>query len=170
MRWLEIGARTYPLRFTAQSILRVQDRTQAPFSALFDRGPAGLCALLYCALCDALPRLTLDGAADLLECALRARPAGEIADTVLLALADSGFDRRGVTRQELSRLTAAAVRAGYPAPEGLRALTLREIEARLSAHAAALSLRPGSAPAPMTDSQMKSLLQSFAGRQQNDHT
>lgn len=172
-RTLEIGPRAYALRFTAGGILRAQEAAGVPFSRLLRPGAANTCALLYCALCQDLPHLTLAGAAALLKSALQSGlTAQEIQDALLAALDDSGFDAQGVTREEVERLLAAAARAGYPAPETLCDMTLREIDRALESFCARRALLLGRRPQPfaMTDGQMASALLQFARRQQHDHT
>ncbi|MBQ7455201.1 MAG: hypothetical protein IJS53_02050 [Clostridia bacterium] len=159
-RYLEIGRRTYALRFTLRAILRANQATGKPFSALFGRGTRGLCALLYCALCEDAPRLTLQGAAALLRRALREHPRGEVREALLSALAESGFDRDGADEAQAERLLDAAARAGYPDPEALPGMTLREIDRAL----VSFCVRSGRAASlPMTAGQMADALRHFAG-------
>ena len=172
-RYLEIGPRAYALRFTAGGILRAQEACGASFRELMQPSAVSTCALLYCALCADLPRLTLSGAASLLKSALQSGlSAQEIQDALLAALSDSGFDAAGVTRAEVERLLSAAARAGYPDPESLCNMTLREIDRALESFCARRALRLGRAPQPfaMTDGQMASALLEFARRQQHDDT
>ncbi len=160
-RYVEMFGRAYPLRFTARALVRTAERLDTPFVRLFHTGEAGLCALFYCALCECLPQLTLDRARALYCGARRQTP--QLADTLLRAFIDSGFDREGMTRAQLERLQNAASRAGYPDPARLEKMTLGEIHRALQAH-----LRAHGRAALMSGDEMKESLLSFAGRQHDD--
>lgn len=131
--YIEIGRRAYPLRFTLESVLRAQERAGTPFRAFFQGGAKGVCMLLYCALLPELPTLTVQGAADMLQSALRSMPAGQLIDTLLRALKESGFTAEGAAQDEADALLRAACRAGFPDPGGLLRLTRAEIAQKIDA-------------------------------------
>ncbi len=160
-RYIEMFGRAYPLRFTARALVRTGERLEAPFEKLFHAGEAGMCALFYCALSECMPSLTLDRARTL-YCSARAQ-APQLGDTLLRAFIDSGFDRKGVARDELERLLDAAARAGFPHPEQLEKMTLCEIHRALQAY-----LRRQGGALLMSDQEMKDRLFAFAGRKKHD--
>ena len=162
MRYIEIAARTWPLRFTARSILRTQQITTIPFRENLTRGEEGARNLLYCALCDAFPTVTRRKSDALFDALLP--DVAPLYDQLACAYDDSGFPREGITQQQFDRLLSAAARAGMQDTNRLYDLTYREIIREADAFLA----RSGAAPAtPMTDQQMLSALQIFARR--SDH-
>ena len=162
MRYIEIAARTWPLRFTARSILRTQQLTDIPFRENFTRGEEGARTLLYCALCDAFPAITRRKADALFDALLP--DVAPLYDQLARAYDDSGFPREGITPQQFDRLLSAAARAGMQDTHRLYDLTYQEIIRETDAFFA----RSGAAPAaPMTDQQMLSTLKLFARR--SDH-
>lgn len=159
MQYLEIAGRTYALRFTARSLLRLQQLTDAPFASLFAGDEHGVCLLLYGALCHNLPALTLRQAQSLFAAIREQLPV--LYDKLALAYDESGFPRKGVTPRQMERLMDAAARAGYAHSHRLCDLTCTEIAREIEAH---LSRRTGACAAPMTDQQMRAALESFARR------
>lgn len=158
MQYVEIAARTYPLRFTARAILRTQQMSTLPFLSLFSRGGEGAKWLLYCALCDYRPSLTFRQAEALFDACME--DIGLLYDKLTLAFHESGFPREGVTQKEFDRLLDAAARAGMQNSHLLYDLTYHEIVRETDA----LLRRPAPASVPMTDAQMLSTLKNFAKR------
>ena len=162
MRYIEIAARTWPLRFTARAILRTQQITNVPFRENFTRGEEGARTLLYCALCDAFPAITRRKANALFDALLP--DVASLYDLLARAYDDSGFPREGITQQQFDRLLSAAARAGMQDTVRLYDLSYREIIREADAFLA----RAGAVTsAPMTDQQMLSTLKIFARR--SDH-
>lgn len=159
MQYMEIAGRTWHLRFTARSLIRMQQLTDAPFASLFKGDPRGACLLLYGALCDQRPSLTLSQAEALFAAAQDQLP--RLYDKLALAFDESGFSREGVTARQLTHLMDAAARAGYRHSHRLADLTYAEIARELESH---LRLYPSAAPQRMTDEQMRTTLESFARR------
>lgn len=164
MQYVEIANRTYPLRFTARALLRTQQMSALPFSALFSRGAEGAKWLLYCALCDHKPSLAFRHAEALFEACLS--DIALLYDKLTLAFHESGFPREGITQAQFDRLLDAAARAGMKNSQRLYDLTYHEIVRELDAHLARL---PRGAAAPMTDTQMLSVLRNFARRFDHAH-
>ena len=159
MPYVEIAHHTYPLRFTARSLLRTQEMSKLPFQSLFSRGAEGAKWLLYCALCDYRPALAFRHAEALFEACLS--DIALLYDKLTLAFYQSGFPREGITQGEFDRLLDAAARTGMKNSRRLYDLTYHEIVRELDAH---LARQPHADIAPMTDAQMQSILKSFAGR------
>ena len=159
MRYIEIACRTWLLRFTARSVLRTQQLISQPFETLFSTGEEGVKTLLYCALCDAYPLITLRKAQALFDALLP--DVAPLYDLLARAYDDSGFPREGVTQAQFDRLLDAAARAGMQDTQRLYDLTYREITREADAFLAR------HAPVPtnqMTDEQMLSALKNFARR------
>lgn len=157
MPHVEIAARTYPLRFTARSLLRTQEMSKLPFQSLFSRGAEGAKWLLYCALTDYRPSITFRQAEALFEACLN--DIALLYDKLTLAFHESGFPREGITQKEFDRLLTAAARTGMQDSHRLYDLTYREIVRETEA-----LLRRPLADIPMTDAQMLSALKHFARR------
>ncbi len=157
MQYVEIAARTYPLRFTARSLLRTQQMSALPFQSLFSRGAEGAKWLLYCALIDYRPSLTFRQAEALFDACMS--DIALLYDKLTLAFHESGFPREGVTQAEFDRLLTAAARAGMQNSHRLYDLDYHEIVRETEA-----LLRRPLADTPMTDAQMLSALQHFARR------
>ena len=158
MQYVEIAARTYPLRFTARALLRTQQMSKLPFLSLFSRGAEGAKWLLYCALCDYRESLTFRQAEALFEACLS--DIGLLYDKLTLAFYESGFPREGITQQQFDRLLTAAARAGMQNSHRLYDLTYHEIVREVEA----LLRGPLESASPMTDLQMLSALKNFARR------
>lgn len=160
MQFIEINGSTYALKFTAQSLLRVQQMTSLPFRSLFRSGAKGAVLLLYGALCHQLPRLTLKEAETLFNAA---ESTALLYDKLTRAFDESGFPREGITGDQLDRLMDSASRAGMGDSARLQHMTLHEIDRELNAFLARTRAF-AAAPSSMTDDAMKSVLTAFARR------
>lgn len=168
-RLIEIGGRSYALVFTVRSVVAAQERLGVPFETLFARGAAGLSGLVYAALLENHPRITLDFAAALCKKAAGEGKLEQLRDAVLRAFDDSGFDKHGETRASFENLASAAAKAGYPAPHTLAGLGLNDIHRALEAHLTALRYKNGLAQ-PMRDNDMRRALLSFARRHNDERS
>lgn len=139
--YVEIAGRAYPLRFTLRGALRLLDLTGQTPMELLAPGLRNTALLLYAALCDGCPHVTLSQAAALCASAARERDA-------------------------LSRLLRAARRAGYPQPLALLDATYCELCEALEAFLGRRGAAPG---APMTDRQMQGVMRALAERSKHDH-
>lgn len=139
--YVEIAGRAYPLRFTLRGALRLLDLTGQTPTELLAPGLRNTALLLYAALCDGCPHVTLSQAAALCASAARERDA-------------------------LSRLLRAARRAGYPQPLALLDATYCELCEALEDFLGRRGAAPG---APMTDRQMQGVMRALAERSKHDH-
>lgn len=139
--YVEIAGRAYPLRFTLRGALRLLDLTGQTPMELLAPGLRNTALLLYAALCDGCPHVTLSQAAALCAAAARERDA-------------------------LSRLLRAARRAGYPQPLALLDATYCELCEALEDFLGRRGAAPG---APMTDRQMQGVMRALAERSKHDH-
>ena len=115
--YVEIAGRAYPLRFTLRGALRLLDLTGQTPMELLAPGLRNTALLLYAALCDGCPHVTLSQAAALCAAAARERDAlSRLLSALALALAESGLDQtrldRDILRRLLRGLSAAACAAG----------------------------------------------------------
>lgn len=166
----ETGSRAYPLRFTARSLLRACERGQTDVPTLLRGGVWATTLLLYAALCDALPHLTLRQAESLLTVHLESeKKLNALMDKLTRAYDQSGFPADGITRAGFEQLLDTAARAGFARTHTLYDLTYTEIVRELSAFLALNRLRSGqgSSHFMMTDDEMRRALLSMAGR--DDH-
>lgn len=173
MLMFEYGARAYPLRFTARSLLRTRERGGRSIEDLLHGGSEGAALFLYAALCDALPQLTLNQAQWMLKASLDApEKLDRLLDNLARAYADSGFPPEGVTKESFNRLLDAAANAGYLHTQQLYDLTYAEIVRELNAYLAQSRLRHGlplAQSTAMSDKEMQQLLISIAGRDALEH-
>lgn len=163
--YVEIAGRAYPLRFTLRGALRLLDLTGQTPMELLAPGLRNTALLLYAALCDGCPHVTLSQAAAL--CAARERDAlSRLLSALALALAESGLDQTRLDRDTLRRLLRAARRAGYPQPLALLDATYCELCEALEDF---LGRRGAKTAAPMTDRQMQGVMRALAERSKHDH-
>lgn len=163
--YVEIAGRAYPLRFTLRGALRLLDLTGQTPMELLAPGLRNTALLLYAALCDGCPHVTLSQAAAL--CAAAARERDALSRLLsALALAESGLDQTRLDRDTLRRLLRAARRAGYPQPLALLDATYCELCEALEAFLGRRGAAPG---APMTDRQMQGVMRALAERSKHDH-
>lgn len=107
--YVEIAGRAYPLRFTLRGALRLLDLTGQTPMELLAPGLRNTALLLYAALCDGCPHVTLSQAAALCAAAARERDAlSRLLSALALALAESGLDQTRLDRAILRRLLRAA--------------------------------------------------------------
>ena len=167
---LEIGRRTYPLRFTARSLLRTRERGGQDISLLLRGGEEATALLLYGALCDALPHLTLAQAQSMLSLFSTKEKLDHLLDALARAYDASGFPPEGLTQEGFDRLLDAAADAGMAHTHCLYDLTYTEIVRELNAHLAHYRIRRHAAPAAATDEDMQKLIIAMTGRDTNaDH-
>ena len=163
--YVEIAGRAYPLRFTLRGALRLLDLTGKAPGELLVPGLRNTALLLYAALCDGCPHVTLSQAAAL--CAAAAKERDALSRLLsALALAESGLDQTRLDRDTLRRLLRAARRAGYPQPLALLDATYCELCEALEDF---LSRRGAKSAAPMTDRQMQGVMRALAERSKHDH-
>ena len=87
--YVEIAGRAYPLRFTLRGALRLLDLTGQTPMELLAPGLRNTVLLLYAALCDGCPHVTLSQAAALCAAAARERDAlSRLLSALALALAE----------------------------------------------------------------------------------
>ena len=102
--YVEIAGRAYPLRFTLRGALRLLDLTGQTPTELLAPGLRNTALLLYAALCDGCPHVTLSQAAALCASAARERDAlSRLLSALALALAESGLDQTRLDRDILRR-------------------------------------------------------------------
>mgnify|MGYP002737014288 CR=1 FL=1 len=107
--YVEIAGRAYPLRFTLRGALRLLDLTGQTPMELLAPGLRNTVLLLYAALCDGCPHVTLSQAAALCAAAARERDAlSRLLSALALALAESGLDQTRLDR-ELERGMAVSI-------------------------------------------------------------
>lgn len=165
--YVEIAGRAYPLRFTLRGALRLLDLTGQTPMELLAPGLRNTALLLYAALCDGCPHVTLSQAAALCASAARERDAlSRLLSALALALAESGLDQTRLDRDTLRRLLRAARRAGYPQPLALLDATYCELCEALEDFLGRRGAAPG---APMTDCQMQGVMRALAERSKHDH-
>ena len=172
MIYLEIGSRACPLRYTARSLLRTRERGGKDVGAQLKNTPDDTALLLYAALCDHLPRLTLSQAQSILHTyAQSAEKLAALMDALARAYDESGFPPEGISQQGFDRLLDAAARAGMARTHTLYDLTYSEIVRELNAFLARQRLRRGLVPAPvaMTDEEMQQLVISMTRRDEDAH-
>lgn len=163
--YVEIAGRAYPLRFTLRGALRLLDLTGQTPMELLAPGLRNTALLLYAALCDGCPHVTLSQAAAL--CAAAARERDALSRLLsALALAESGLDQTRLDRDTLRRLLRAARRAGYPQPLALLDATYCELCEALEDF---LGHRGAAPAASMTDCQMQGVMRALAERSKHDH-
>ena len=93
--YVDIAGRAYPLRFTLRGALRLLDLTGQTPMELLAPGLRNTALLLYAALCDGCPHVTLSQAAALCASAARERDAlSRLLSALALALAESGRFQR----------------------------------------------------------------------------
>lgn len=165
--YVEIAGRAYPLRFTLRGALRLLDLTGQTPMDLLAPGLRNTVLLLYAALCDGCPHVTLSQAAALCAAAAKERDAlSRLLSALALALAESGLDQARLDRDTLRRLLRAARRAGYPQPLALLDATYCELCEALEDF---LGRRGAKSAAPMTDRQMQGVMRALAERSKHDH-
>lgn len=165
--YVEIAGRAYPLRFTLRGALRLLDLTGQTPMDLLAPGFRNTALLLYAALCDGCPYVTLSQTAALCAAAAKERDAlSRLLSALALALAESGLDQARLDRDTLRRLLRAARRAGYPQPLALLDATYCELCEALEDF---LSRRGAKPAAPMTDRQMQGVMRALAERSKHDH-
>ena len=107
--YVDIAGRAYPLRFTLRGALRLLDLTGQTPMELLAPGLRNTALLLYAALCDGCPYVTLSQAAALCASAARERDAlSRLLSALAQALAASGLDQPRQDRDLLRRLQPAA--------------------------------------------------------------
>ena len=163
--YVEIAGRAYPLRFTLRGALRLLDLTGQTPMELLAPGLRNTALLLYAALCDGCPHVTLSQAAAL--CAAAARERDALSRLLSArALAESGLEQTRLDRDILRRLLRAARRAGYPQPLALLDATYCELCEALEDF---LSRRGAKSAAPMNDRQMQGVMRALVERSKHDH-
>lgn len=164
--YVEIAGRTYPLRFTLRGALRLLDLTGQTPMELLAPGLRNTALLLYAALCDGCPHVTLSQAAALCAAARERDALSRLLSALALALAESGLEQTRLDRDILRRLLRAARRAGYPQPLALLDATYCELCEALEDF---LGRRGAKSAAPMTDRQMQGVMRALAERSKHDH-
>lgn len=164
--YVEIAGRAYPLRFTLRGALRLLDLTGQTPMELLAPGLRNTALLLYAALCDGCPHVTLSQAAALCAAAMERDALSRLLSALALALAESGLDQTRLDRDTLRRLLRAARRAGYPQPLALLDATYCELCEALEDF---LGCRGAKTAAPMTDRQMQGVMRALAERSKHDH-
>ena len=90
--YVEIAGCAYPLRFTLRGALRLLDLTGQTPMDLLPPGLRNTALLLYAALCDGCPHVTLSQTAALCAAAAKERDAlSRLLSALALALAESGM-------------------------------------------------------------------------------
>jgi len=170
MIYLEIGSRAYPLRFTARSLLRARERGGRKGGPLLGEGLEDTALMLYAALSDAVPHLTLRQAQSILHSFADSREKMDaLLDSLARAYDESGFPGDGVTSEGFDKLLNAAANAGMENTYRLYDLTYAEIVRELNAYLARERLRRGLSCAAMTDEAMQHLITSMIRRDDDAH-
>ncbi len=91
MRYIETGGKRLPLKFTYNSLCRLEEETGRAFSGMLKTELSCVRGLLWCALLSARPKLTLADAGRLAEAYVREHSLAELGELLAGALADAGF-------------------------------------------------------------------------------
>ena len=158
-RYAEIMGRTWPLRITLESAVRIEEMCGEPLRKVCTQGMMGNLLLLYAALAGERKSTTLPQAARLLSAAAKDKETLDaLLSALTLALRDSGLDRVDISREQVERLTHAALCAGCPGAEKLPDMGYTDACALLRRFLKGKSAQS----APMRDEDMQAVLRGMA--------
>lgn len=93
---IHLSGQAYPLRYTVNSLCILEEKMACGLDQLLKTSFSAVRGLLWCALSDARPGLSLSDAGDLLEKHLKEGGSlGQVARILALALEDAGFFHPG---------------------------------------------------------------------------